>query len=371
MKLGMVCFSGLGGSGVVATELAAGLASRGHEVHLLASARPARSQNGGMVFHAVDVPDYPVFEHAPYDLAVAGAIARLVEEHRLDLVQVHYAVPHAVSALLARQLLGAAAPVFVTALHGTDVTRLAPAYQAITAHAVAAADGITAPSDFLRREATARLAIPADRIAVLPNFVDAHRFRAVPHKERGRLHALFPDRGDGPILFHVSNFRAVKRVVDLLEVLVRVREQTPARLVLVGDGPERHAVAERATALGLADDVVFLGRRTDFADLLAHADAFVLPSESESFGVAALEALASGVPVCAYRVGGLPELVHEHVGRLVPLGQVDALAGAVLDVIAHPELGRAARQHVLDHFQRDPALDHYERYFRELLGAAR
>jgi len=245
-----------------------------------------------------------------------------------------------------------------------------PSIRSVTAFAIAASDGVTTPSEFLRREARARLALPADLpIEIIPNFVDTERF-APPGPPGGE------PRGEGEaILLHVSNFRPVKRVGDLLAVLARVRRATPARLVLVGDGPERPALEARAAALGLADQVDFLGRRDDFAAELARAHAFLLPSETESFGVAALEAQSAGVPVFAYRVGGLPEVVAGGAARLIEPFDADAMAGAVIETVTSPDrgaaLGRAARAHVLAHFRREPALDRCEAYFRRILGQDR
>ncbi len=376
LTIGVVCFPSVGGSGVVASELATGLAARGHSIHLIASGLPGRAHpSERLTFHQVQVPDYPLFEHAPYSLAVASKIVEVFLHHRLDLLHVHYAVPHATSAYLARQMLGADAPRIVTSLHGTDVMLLGadPSYRPVTAFAVASSDGVTAPSEALRGEARRRLGLRADLpIEVIANFVDSDHFVPAAPRERARLHALFAQPApDGPVLFHVSNFRAVKRVGDLVDVLARLRQHVPARLVMVGDGPERAVAAQRALALGLTDQVCFLGKRDEFVEHLQHADAFLLPSESESFGVAALEALSCGVPVFGYRVGGLPEVVAESVGRLVEPFDVDALAHAVLGVVAQPTaheaLARAARAHVLAHFRREPAVERYEAYFRRLL----
>jgi N-acetyl-alpha-D-glucosaminyl L-malate synthase BshA len=309
------------------------------------------------------VPPYPVFEHAPYTLAVASTIVEVARTHGLDLVQVHYAVPHAASALLARQVLeagGARAPALVASLHGTDVTRVGsdPAYRPVTAHAVAAADGITVPSDFLRREARRCLSIPeAQPIDVLPNFVDTEHYAPAPAPDPARLAGLFAgEEAPGTAyLFHVSNFREVKRVPELMEVLARVRRERPARLVLVGDGPTRGAAVERADALGVSDAVAFLGRRAEFVEYLQHADAFVLPSETESFGVAALEAQSAGVPVFAYRVGGIPEVIVDGTtGCLVEPHDPERLALALIEVLGDPArraaMGRAARRRVEEHF---------------------
>ena len=384
LSIAVVCYPGLGGSGVVAAELALGLAARGHRIHVVSTAVPERLAAGGggvrpeLRFERVEVPSSPVFEHAPYDVAVASHLVELARREPIDLVHLHYAVPHAASALLAGQVLGAAAPATVVTLHGTDVTRLGahPSLHAVTAFAVAAAGGVTAPSHYLRTAAAEQLGVDAERIEVIPNFVDLERFAppAVRDHQAGLL-ALFPrghEQADGPILFHVSNFRPIKRPLDLVEVLARVRRSLPARAVLVGDGPERDAVARRAAELGVSDAVCLLGRRDDFCKLLRHADGFVLPSESEGFGVAALEAMAAGVPVFGYHVGGLPEVVTDGAGVLVPCGDVDALAAAVVagvrDRGVRDAMGRTARARAEDRFGREAAVVRYETYFRHVLA---
>jgi N-acetyl-alpha-D-glucosaminyl L-malate synthase BshA len=382
LSIGIVCYPSLGGSGVVASELATGLAERGHRVHVIASAPPSRAlaESERLFFHGVSVSDYPLFDHPPYTLAVAAKITEVAANQRLDLVQVHYAVPHAASAYLARQALGRAAPRFVTTLHGTDVTRVGadPNYQSITRFTVAASDGVTVPSEFLRGEAYRLLDLHEDLpLEVIPNFVDTDRFAPPERRDRARLDDLFAGDGkvatSGPVLFHVSNFRAVKRTADLMEVLAHVRKHVPARLVLVGDGPERARAAQRAYELGIGDAVCFLGKQADFVDYLKHADAFLLTSESESFGVAALEAMSAGVPVFGYRVGGLAEVVVEHTGVLVEPLDVAGLAQSVVDAVTdsagQSALARAARAHVLAHFRREPALDRYEAYFRRVLDS--
>jgi N-acetyl-alpha-D-glucosaminyl L-malate synthase BshA len=314
-----------------------------------------------------------VFEHGPYDIAVASRVIELARRTPIDLVHLHYAVPHAASALLASRVLGAAAPAMVTTLHGTDVTRLGahPGLHAVTAFALAACDGLTAPSQYLCSAAAAQFGLAAERIEVIPNFVELDRFAPPAVRDPDALARLFPRGEPGPILCHVSNFRPIKRPLDLIDVLARVRRTLPARAVLVGDGPERAAVAARAHELGLDDAVCLLGRRDDFAGLLGHADGFVLPSESEGFGVAALEAMAAGVPVFGYRVGGLPEVVVAGTGVLVPCGDVDALADAVVagvrDRATRDALGRAARDRAT-RFSADAAIQHYDRYFRRVLA---
>lgn len=376
LSIGIVCYPSLGGSGVVAAELATGLAERGHDVHVIASAPPGRvlPTSDRLRFHRVDVPDHPVFQHPPYELAVAGTIVAVATAHRLHVLHVHYAVPHAASAHLARQTLAERAPRLVVTLHGSDATGIGldASYRAVTRFAVAAADAVTVPSAWLRDQARRHLGLEA--IEVIPNFVDAAAFSPPRSSlsQRSRFDAFFPDDGErGPVLLHVSNFRAVKRTGDLVEVLARVRRTVPARLLLVGDGPERDATAARAAELGVAAQVAFAGPLPAVAELLRSADAFLLTSESESFGVAALEALSAGVPVFAYRVGGLPEVVVDGTGVLVEPFDVAALAQAVVDALREPgrraALGRAARTHAAQHFPRDAAVQRYEACYRRAM----
>jgi N-acetyl-alpha-D-glucosaminyl L-malate synthase BshA len=384
LAIGVVCYPSFGGSGVVASELAAGLATRGHRVHVIANAPPSRRMPAceNLRVHEVAVPHYPPLEYPPYTVAMASAIVRVASEHRLDLLHVHYAVPHAASAYLASQTLGPAAPHVVITLHGTDVTQVGvdASYASVSRFTTAAVDGISVPSAFLKQQTERWLGgAELPPIDVIGNFVDVERFAPPVARSAQRLDALFAaarksgDQSGGPTLVHVSNFRPVKRVVDVIEVLARVRRQLPARLVLIGDGPERAHVAQRARALGVQEQVCFLGRLIDFSAHLGDADAFLLPSETEGFGLAALEAMSCGVPVFGYRVGGLPELVSEDVGRLVAPLDVAGLAQALLDVLAEPEahatLGRAARRRAVARFRSGPALDCYESWYRRILGA--
>ena len=379
LSIGIVCLPSLGGSAVVASALAAGLARRGHDIHLIARALPngPLPANDGLSFHPVNVPGYPPFEEPPYTVALACAIVEVARSHRLDVVHVHYAVPHATSAYLAGQVMGHQAPRFITSLHGTDVLRVGsrPEYRSVTSFAVAQSDGVVVPSTFLEGEARRLLALPAGLpIEIMPNFVDTERFSPAVISDPGALQGLFEDDDalSIPLLFHVSTFRALKRVRDVIDVLASVRREVPARLVLVGDGPERAAAQTHARELGLERCVRFLGQRHDFVALLQQADVFLLPSETESFGLAALEAMSTGIPVFGYRVGGLPEVVTNEVGRLVEPFDVNALAQAVLDVIGFPArqaaLGRAARARALDHFRTQPALERYEAYLQRVLA---
>jgi N-acetyl-alpha-D-glucosaminyl L-malate synthase BshA len=380
LSIAMVCYPSFGGSGVVARELAVGLALRGHRVTLVASDPPSRAlpEHELLRFRKVLVPSYPVFQHAPYTIALASALVDLARAEHVDLVHVHYAVPHATSALLAAQTLGDKAPAIVTTLHGTDVTGSGadPSYAVITQHAVRASSAITVPSGYLAQKAQAWLSdgtgSASPPIEVVPNFVDTDRFAAPAARDRSELSALFGG-GDpkAPVLFHVSNFRAVKRVHDLFDVLQRVRTTLPARLVVVGDGPERASAEHRARELGVSEHVRFLGNQVKFIELLKHADAFMLTSEIESFGLAALEAMSCGVPVLGYRVGGLPEVVGDGAGVLVPPFDLDALAGATASLLSdsarRDQLGQDARARALAQFKRDPALDRYETVFQRAL----
>ena len=386
LSIGIVCFPSLGGSGIVATELAVSLAQRGHRVHVIASAPPSRTLPTceNLFLHEVSVPTHPALQHPPYALALAGSLVEIASDNRLDIVHVHYAVPHAASAYLARQVLGAAAPRIVATLHGSDVTQIGsdPSLRSTTRFSVVEADGVTVPSEFLKAEIYRRLGVPPERaIEVIPNFVDTEHFTPAPVRDRSRFDALFasaggnPEDRGAPVLFHVSSFRPVKRVVDLVEVLAAVRRHTKARLMLVGDGPDRQRLMSRARELNVQGSVCLVGAHAEFVDYLRHADVFLLPSESESFGVAALEALSCGVPVVAYRVGGLPDVVVPAAGRLVEPFDVDALAAATLEIVSdaglRTSLGIAARAHVESRFRRDGAIERYENHYRRVLRAGR
>lgn len=379
--LAVVCYPTLGGSGIVATELALGLAARGHTLHVITSAPLARAlpRSTRLQCHVAEAPSYPLFDQPPQMLGLASAIARVCDAHDVELLHVHYAVPHAASAFLARQLLGPRKPALVTTLHGSDVTRLGtePAYQEITRFCVEASDAITTPSRYLRDQAFERLGISLAReIEVIENAVDTARFVPAEVRDPQHFDALFPAaHSGGPFktLMHVSNFRAVKRTGDLIELLALLNRNLPTRLVLVGDGPERAVCEARARELGLRDRVAFLGAQTCFTEHLQQADAFVLTSENESFGLAALEALSCAVPVFGYRVGGLASVISEDVGRLVPAFDRAALARALhevlLDESLRARLGQAARQRAQDHYQMQPTLDRYERLFERLCSS--
>jgi N-acetyl-alpha-D-glucosaminyl L-malate synthase BshA len=369
LRVGIVCFSTFGGSGVVASEIATGLAERGHVVHVFSDDVPERLEGGAANprVHVVDKPVTPPLKHFPYTLALASAIVEVARREGLDLVHAHYAVPHAATAYLARQVLtaeagGAPPPKVVTTLHGTDITLVGSdeTFLPLTRFAITASDAVTTPSAWLAEATYEKLDVPrATAIEVIPNFVDTERFRPMKRE------------GGAPTLIHVSNFRPLKRVGDVVRVFSRVRAATPARLKLVGDGPERAGAAALAAELGVAGDVDFVGERVDLPGVLAGASVFLLPSETESFGLAALEALACGVPVVASRVGGVPEVVVEgQTGFLCPVGDVQALATATLRLLTDGALRAAqasAARARAETFARGPAIDRYVALYRRVL----
>ena len=378
MKIGITCYPTYGGSGAVAPEVGLLLAERGHEIHFVTYDQPFRLTGfrERVYFHEVEMAGYPLFEHPPYSLALAVALHDAARKYELDLLHMHYAIPHAASAFLAREMLRGERDLrIVTTLHGTDITLvgLHPSFQAITQFSILKSDGLTAVSDYLKEETVRDFAVPAERLEVIPNFVDTDLYR--PDRQPCHRETLAP--GGEPIVMHVSNFRPVKRVEDVVEVFARIRRARPTRLVFVGDGPERPRAVQRAAELDVRDDVVFLGKHASVDELLSCADLFLLPSESESFGLAALEAMASGAPVVASRVGGLPEVVEHGVsGYLFPPGSVEEMAEAGLRILDDPEerarLSRAGRRIAEERFSSDRVVSRYEAYYERVLagGAA-
>ena len=374
MKIGITCYPTYGGSGAVATELGLALAERGHEVHFVTYAQPFRlvGLHERVHYHEVEMEDYPLFEHPPYSLALAVALHDAVRREGLDLVHVHYAIPHATSAFLARQMLAEERPLkIVTTLHGTDITLLGlhPSFHAITRFSILQSDGISAVSQFLKDETVRDFSVPPDRIDVIPNFVDTEVWR----RDREPCHrAKLAPEGE-KIVMHVSNFRAVKRVQDVVDVFARIRRKVRARLVLVGEGPERPRALKRAADLGLRDEVVFLGRHGSVEEILSCADLFLLPSESESFGLAALEAMACGAPVVASLAGGLPEVVEDDVsGYLLAVGAVDEMAEAGVRILSDPgladRLSKGARTLAVERFSAKAIVPRYEALYERVVG---
>jgi N-acetyl-alpha-D-glucosaminyl L-malate synthase BshA len=349
MNIGMVCYASVGGSGVVATELAHALARRGHQITIISSEPPFRWRDGvpGLSFERVDVPPYPLFREPQYLLALTNAIARVSEQRHLDIVHAHYAVPHATAAYLAGHVLaaaGVAPPRMVTTLHGTDITLVGsdPSYARVVAFSIERSDGVTAVSNSLKADTSAFLGVRRD-ITVIPNFLDCAEYRRQPAPElRARL--CPPDRCDA-LVIHVSNFRAVKRVDVALDVFRLIRRRVRARLVLVGDGPVRSDIEARVREYGLVDEVSFLGEQQDLVAHLSVADLFLLPSAQESFGLAALEAMACEVPVVASNVGGLPEIVEDGVtGFACGPDEIARMAERGIALLTDPALHRSITQ---------------------------
>lgn len=366
MRIGITCYPTYGGSGAVATELGIALARRGHEIHFITYQQPFRLPSflPGVFLHEVDVGRYPLFEYPPYDLALAVRMHEVVRERRLDLLHVHYAIPHATSAWIAREMLHESGDdiAVVTTLHGTDITIVGQdhSFHAITKFSIEKSDRISAVSRFLRDETIFTFGCAGCEVEVIHNFIDPAIFNREAHQPV--LRAQFPGRR---ILMHISNFRAVKRVVDVVRIFARVRPQIPCVLVMVGDGPDRDDAEEEARTLGVHEDVHFLGRIDDIAPLLASADLFLLPSNRESFGLSALEALASGVPVIGCNVGGLPEVVRDgETGMLRAPGDVGGMAAAAAGILSDAArwqaMSAAATADARARFAEDAIVPQYE-----------
>ena len=377
MNVGIVCYASVGGSGIVATELAKALADRGHQVRLISTEMPFRVPefHVGLAFHAVQTPGYPLFREPQYLLSLANKIVQVSREYDLDIIHAHYAIPHAAAAYLARQILanapGTKVPRVITTLHGTDVTLIGSdsSYSETAAFCIDQSDGVTAVSESLRDDTYRQLPVRAD-IRVIPNFLDCgfHRRSADPI-----LRARFTNGDEQTrIVIHVSNFRPVKRAEAVIDIFDRIRRRVPAKLLLVGDGPDLDKAGRRARELGLVDAVEQLGEQEQVVPLLSVADLFLLPSEQESFGLAALEAMACQVPVVASRVGGLPEVIDDGVtGFLHPFDDLDAMAasGVALleDLARHQAVAEAALAAVLQRFCANVIVPRYEAFYRQVI----
>jgi L-malate glycosyltransferase len=371
MNIGIVCYASTGGSGIVATELAIELADRGHAVHVISTEPPFRFPHGRarLTFHEVATPAYPLFREPQYALSLATAIVQVSRRHHLDVVHAHYAVPHAAAAYLARQIMTAhptdRVPKIMTTLHGTDITLVGsdPSYSETVAFCIDQSDGVTAVSTSLRDDTCQALGICRD-ILVIPNFLDASRFKRLdvpgpPHRR--------------PQLVHVSNFRPVKRIPAVIDVFRQVRARVEARLVLVGDGPEMPEARARVANAGLESDVVFAGERQELVPIFSNSDVFLLPSATESFGLAALEAMACEVPVVASRVGGIPEVIEDGVtGFLHMPDDLDGMAESAIRLLTdrelHARVATAARAAATDRFSASRIVPLYERAYADLLN---
>ena len=380
MKIGITCYPTYGGSGVVATELGIELATRGHTVHFITYSQPFRltGREANIFFHEVAVSNYPLFEHPPYDLALATRMAEVADFYALDLLHVHYAIPHSVSAYLARQMVqtqslagrGRYLPI-ITTLHGTDITLvgLDPSYLPITRFGIEVSDGVTAISEHLRDRTRDAFGITRE-IEVIRNFVNCDLYVRKPELVAAmRRHYASPNE---KLLVHLSNFRPVKRIQDVIEVFARVATAMPARLMLIGDGPDRSTAEYLARRLGVQDRIHFLGKQDNVNELLPLADLMLMPSEMESFGLAALEAMACSVPAIATRVGGVPELIDSGSnGLLYDIGDIEGMSTGAVDLLANPArlktMAEAARRTAQDHFCASRIIPHYEQFYERVI----
>ncbi len=378
MNIGIVCYASVGGSGIVATELGKHLARRGHQIHVVSSDMPFRlgEYQAGLWFHQVSTPSYPLFREPQYLLVLANRLVQVAREFRLDIVHAHYAIPHATAGFLARQVLAGSGigrvPKIVTTLHGTDITLVGsdPSYSEIVAFSIEQSDGVTAVSSSLREATHRELGVTRD-IRVIPNFIDCKvHHRVVQDGLRARFTGGDPNTG---LVVHVSNFRPVKRIDAVIDVFDRVRQRTPAHLLLVGDGPELGTAQRIARERGITSLVHAVGEQEEVLSLMSAADVFLLPSSQESFGLAALEAMACEVPVVASNAGGIPEVVEDGVsGFLHAPEDHDAMAGSIVSLLTdqarRQEMGAAARRRAYEQFDARQVVSMYEAYYRETLG---
>jgi N-acetyl-alpha-D-glucosaminyl L-malate synthase BshA len=378
MRIGITCYPTYGGSGVVATELGLELAQRGHQVHFISYSQPIRltEPQPNIHYHEVEVSRYPLFEYPPYDLALATRMAEVAEIYELDLLHVHYAIPHSVSAMLARQMLGCDHArtrrhlPYVTTLHGTDITLVGadPSYLPITRFSIDQSDGVTSISSYLKQR-TLEVFEVRTPIEVIPNFVNCDLYERTPEVMQRRSEYA---RADEKILVHLSNFRPVKRIPDVIEIFDRVQKQVPSRLLMIGDGPERSRAEWLAVNKGIHDKIEFLGKQDRIHEKLGVADVMLLPSELESFGLAALEAMACEVVPIATNEGGVPEVIdHGKTGFLAAVGDVDTMANYAIEVLSDDaklkRMGEAARASAQARFCASKIIPLYEKHYRAVL----
>jgi N-acetyl-alpha-D-glucosaminyl L-malate synthase BshA len=368
MKIGIVCYPTYGGSGVVATELGKALAARGHQIHFVSYAMPMRLDGfiGNVYYHEVEMTSYPLFEFPLYTPALASKIVEVARFEKLDLIHAHYAIPHAISATLAREILGTGMKV-ITTLHGTDITLvgLEPSFLPVMKYSIEQSDGVTAVSRFLREKTTTNYGIDKD-IRVIPNFVDTEKYRRLPSDD---IRGKFAPDGE-KLLIHVSNFRNVKRVPDVIRIYNEVRKKVPSHLLLVGDGPDRSACEILVRELKLENHVWFLGKQLEIIPILSAADLMLMPSQSESFGLSALEAMACEVPVVSSSVGGLPELqVHGQTGYIAEIGDIDRMSRYAVELLTndvkHAMFAAACRRRAVEQFDVRTIVNMYEEYYTE------
>ncbi len=373
MKIGITCYPTYGGSGVIATELGKELALRGHEVHFISYALPFRLSHyiENILFHEVEISNYPLFEFPLYSLSLASKMAEVAEFEKLDLLHVHYAIPHATSAYLAKEMLRKTMDLkIITTLHGTDITLvgLEPSFLPLVKFSIEESDGVTAVSRFLKEKTITNYSCESD-IQVIPNFVDTELFKP---EVNGEFRNSLAPKGE-KILVHTSNFRTVKRVTDAIRVFEKVQKEIPSRLVLIGDGPDRSECERLTRQLELFDKVKFLGKQDGLVEILSSSDLFLIPSQSESFGLAALEAMACGLPVISSSVGGLPELVrHNETGFIAEIGDVDRMAKYALELLTNDKkyklFSENSRQRAVNKFDTKKVVPLYEEYYNKVLS---
>ncbi|HMO17575.1 MAG TPA: N-acetyl-alpha-D-glucosaminyl L-malate synthase BshA [Oligoflexia bacterium] len=387
LKIAVVCFPGFGGSGVLATELGLALASRGHQIFFISTDVPKRIDQFGLsnvLFYSADTEAYPLFNGSGLEYhAITTKLFEVICNEEIDLIHVHYAVPFATCAVEARQMALELAsvrkiPKIIVTLHGTDVTIVGSSrcYQPPTLYSVIKSDGITVPSSFLKTATYDKLRIPSSkRIEVIPNFVDTGRFSKKKRTSDFNIHSELDLEPGIPVISHVSNFRPVKRTQDIVRIFTKVVESVPAALVMIGDGPECEKAESLARDLGVIDRVSFLGQQRHFEPYLKSSSIFLLPSETESFGLAALEAMSCGIPVIASDIGGIPEVVlHENTGYLADVGDIERMAAYCLRLIKdnslRKQMGSAGRERVMTMFDRDSIVSRYEAFYEEIMGSA-
>lgn len=370
LKIGITCYPTVGGSGIIATELGKQLAERGHEIHFITSSMPFRLKGfyQSVTYHEVEVNNYSVFQYAPYDIALANKIAEVIDDEQLDVLHMHYAIPHAVCAILARDMAKRNVGI-VTTLHGTDITVLGvdSSLKGAIRYGIEKSDVVTAVSNSLAKQ-TMELIAPEKQIETIYNFIDTEDYYPQDVSHLRKVLGIAPEE---KVLLHVSNFRKVKRVQDIVKTFSYVRKQMPCKLVLVGDGPERHPILEQAKGTDYEQDILFLGKQENVAELYALADLFLLMSEKESFGLVLLEAMACGVPCIGTDIGGIPEVIrHGENGFIVPSGAVEKAALLIVELLNNPEMYAAFRQQALETvektFNNEQIITQYENFYYQV-----
>lgn len=376
MKIGIVCYPTFGGSGVVATELGLALAAGGHQVHFISYSQPARLEyfSENVFYHEVSVSNYPLFEYQPYELALTSKLVDVVKYEKLDLLHVHYAIPHASAAFMARSILAAQGLYipFITTLHGTDITLLGkdPSFEPVITYSINQSDAVTAVSESLKQDTYKYFSITRE-IRVIPNFISMADYNRISRDGKSNCHRRTYAPAGEKILLHMSNFRKVKRLDDVIQLFFKVQREVPSRLLLVGDGPERNRIEQLCRDMGIFGIVKFLGKITAPEQILSLADIFLLPSETESFGLAALEAMASGVPVISSNTGGLPEVNKDGIsGFTANVGDIHEMASKALLLLKNPEMLHTFKEQarkVASGFDISVVLPAYESLYNSLI----